>query len=1017
MMARLFSIRTLLFFLLPVFILGCQKRSPSKPEPITMEELMIQVYGNSREIAYTNKQAGYFYTETNAEHRTGWQGWHIMSTKVMDDYLITVNGRPIRKTDAQLARVYPHQFVRAYPAGVQEHVTLLDSVDALVVELERIKGTSMTVSPILSASQLAADYVIKQSGPVMLIASKRHLQRTENENYPVWLGISIVGSPSPQIDSTPASFGTTNTFVRLQSPIVQENTTIIFVSGDTEEQAVNLAATVAGNYRAMIAQRKDRMERLVNTSYIRTDNEQLTKAINWAKLSMDALIMNQLKKGIFAGLPWFDNYWGRDSFIALPGATLVTGDFEDAKEILRSFAEWQDREVISPTSGRIPNQVTTTSIAYNTTDGTPWFISALDQYVKYSNDTAFAREMYPSIFIAIEGALSHHCDSLNFMTHNDQETWMDAATPEGCWSPRGNRANDIQALWYHEMQIAIAMAQTCNDAQSAIQWNGIIHGIGYNFNKMFVDDKNGFVYDHLNIDGLPDYQIRPNQLFTLNLIQDRDVRARVFRNVTEKLVYPWGVASLSQDDPNFHPYHHYSPYYVQDAAYHNGIVWTWLAGRWIDAAASYNLQDLSYQVTDNMVHQILDRGAVGTLSELLDAVPRPNQKEPQLSGTFSQAWSLAEFLRSFYQSYLGCTVDALVPRLTVVPKLPSSITHARFNIPIRTYRIDVEYEIKNHAGNLYFASPANAAETEIKLEWTFKDGTTRFYVSQLPPNGRLTFKLDDDKVTEITDAGSKIMDSSLEKAVVSPALFDGIKLAAPYIRPDLKALKGPSYRVLTNKEIKAADTNAKIVFEKSDPTGDDKGNGFYTYPLSTNLKAGSLDITRFTVSSDDKNLYFRLTFRNLSNPGWHAEYGFQLTYAAIAIDKDGKPKSGEVKVGANSNYILDSKYAYEDIIYVGGGVRIADAKGETIAEYLPAAGDEKNPLGNTGSKTVSFAVPIDILGTPNPSWHFTVLVGAQDDHGGAGVGEFRNVGPVAQEWLGGGKKNSNDPNVYDVILP
>jgi hypothetical protein len=567
------------------------------------------------------------------------------------------------------------------------------------------------------------------------------------------------------------------------------------------------------------------------------------------------------------------------------------------------------------------------------------------------------------------------------------------------------------------MQIAIALAQTSDDAQSAVQWNGIIHGIGYNFNKLFVDNNNALVYDHLNIDGTPDNQVRPNQLFTLDLIKEPDIRAKVFRNVTEKLVYPWGVASLSQDDPNFHPYHHYSPYYVQDAAYHNGIVWTWLAGRWIDAATSYNLQDLSYQVTGNMVHQILDRGAVGTLSELLDAIPRPNEKEPQLSGTFSQAWSLAEFLRSFYQSYLGCTVDALVPRLTVVPKLPSSITHVRFNIPIRSYRIDAEYQIKNNTGNLYFSSPKDAPETEIKLEWTFKDGTTRIYASKLPPDGHLTFKIEDKGVTEITDEGSKTLNSNLEKTTVPASLFEGIKLATPYLRPDLKALKGPSYRVLTNAEIKADNSKSKLLFDKDDRAGDDKGNGSYTYPLTTNLKAGSLDITHFSVSADDKNMFFRLTFRNLSNPGWHPEYGFQLTYAAIAIDKDGKPKSGEVKVGANSNYLLNSKYAYEDVIYIGGGIRIADSKGETIAQYLPAPGDEKNPLGNTEQKTISFSIPLSILGTPNALWHYAVLIGAQDDHGGAGVGEFRAVGPEAKEWLGGGKKNSNDPNVYDVILP
>ncbi|MBI3577976.1 MAG: hypothetical protein HY089_01030 [Ignavibacteriales bacterium] len=164
-------------------------------------------------------------------------------------------------------------------------------------------------------------------------------------------------------------------------------------------------------------------------------------------------------------------------------------------------------------------------------------------------------------------------------------------------------------------------------------------------------------------------------------------------------------------------------------------------------------------------------------------------------------------------------------------------------------------------------------------------------------------------------------------------------------------------------------------------------------------------------------MYFRMQFQNLSNPGWHPEYGFQLTYAAIAIDKDGKSGVGQTNVGMNSNYILDKQFAFENIIYVGGGFRVVDAKGKILAEYLPVSDDGKQPLGDTKEKIISFAIPVELLGKPETSWRYTVLVGCQDDHGGAGVGDFRSVETVAKEWTGGGKKKPTDSNVYDVILP
>ena len=142
-----------------------------------------------------------------------------------------------------------------------------------------------------------------------------------------------------------------------------------------------------------------------------------------------------------------------------------------------------------------------------------------------------------------------------------------------------------------------------------------------------------------------------------------------------------------------------------------------------------------------------------------------------------------------------------------------------------------------------------------------------------------------------------------------------------------------------------------------------------------------------------------------------------VTYAAIAIDKVGKSGSGERRVGNNAQYTLPKDFGYESIIYVGGGVQVQDSKRKILAEYVPASGDEKNPLGDTETKTIAFALPIEVIGKPETGWRYTVLIGAQDDHGGAGIGEFRNVERKATEWAGGGKRKEGEPNVYDYLLP
>ncbi len=1003
--------------LLPTLLLmGCAAPDLDR-KPITVDELRIDVSSGSREIGYTNKEAGFYYTQSNAEQTSGWHGWHVFSRKILDDYLIQIDGTDLKRSEVILTEVYPHQFRRIYASGLRETVTFLDSVNALIIELDHMRGRAMAVWPLFRGYHTADDFDVDQERRVLLVRPGPRQNKKPEEPVPRWIALLALQHQAAVGELAVAQkFGTRFAPAGLSMDASAESTVLLLVAGHTKDEALDLSVNLQARYGRAIADRAERMERVLNRAYIRTNDADLDKALHWALLSLDALIMNQGKKGIFAGLPWFSNYWGRDSFISLPGATLVTGQFRSAKQILQSFAEWQDQNEASETFGRIPNLVTPASIIYNTTDGTPWFIIALADYVSSTGDTLFARELFPVVRRSVEGAIDHHTDRNRFLTHGDAETWMDAVGPDGPWSPRGNCADDVQALWYRQLMASAFLAEIAGHPDLSGEWRSVAADLKHNFSRLFIDATTPMIVDHLNADGSPDKQFRPNQLFALRMLDSQPaLQYSLFRKITKRLVYPYGVASLWQEDEDFHPYHHYEPYYVPDAAYHNGIVWTWLAGPWIQAAVELGYPDIASVVTLDMTRQILERGGAGTLSELLDALPRPGEREPRTSGTFTQAWSLAEFLATMYRGYCGATVDVMSRTIDVRPRLPESIHQVDFNVHVADRAVRVVLTSTDEDRTLHLEAPADLPMVNLRVSWMMPDAQSVRVETPITPGEHSTITFRGETVFKTHNNREVPLQVSIDPPPVGYLPPDSLSLAVPELRPDLKALAQPSFRLLSHSEVKRENSGASVVLDIDDPSGDDVGTGTYTYPTTPHLKPGSLDLVRFWVAKDKDNVYFRLHFRALSDPGWHPEYGFQLTYAAIVIDTDGRGGSGQRDVGMNSGIRLGRNEGYERAIYVGGGIRIVSGRDEILAEYRPLEGDDANPLGEASTGVISFSVPVDLIGSPTPSWRFHVLIGAQDDHGGAGIGEFRSVGREAEEWAGGGKKKSDDPNVYDVL--
>ena len=489
--------------------------------------------------------------------------------------------------------MFPDRIVRTYDSGLTETFTLLDSLNAFVVRLQ-------------SRNEMKIQFrlLFNSSSPDDFVLSGRRVGLLENKSLPTgnfarWIAVAAAGMKSTYLPRMLGPF---------TSPVVfkmtGEDISITVTCGRTDVDAGKTALDVFQNYRKLQSERGRRMQEILDRSFVSTGQPKFNKALAWAKLSLDALVTNQGMRGIWAGLPWFNDYWGRDSFISLAGATIWLGNFKAAREILTDFAAKQDTDNASTYYGRIPNLITPKETIYNTVDGTPRFVSVAWSYYTSTEDSGFLREVYPVVKRAFEGAMMHHVDKEGFLTHGDQETWMDAVGPNGPYVRRGNRAVDVQALWLKQLAATEHFARLVGDDSVSARADRIASLLRKSFNDKFIERRRGLLYDHLGADGVPDTTLRPNQIFALELVNDASIRAGILKTVTQELDYPWGVASLYQGDPNFHPFHHNEPYYVPDAAYHNGTVWVWLTGPLVSALTEMGQQDFAFKNTTFLAGEI-----------------------------------------------------------------------------------------------------------------------------------------------------------------------------------------------------------------------------------------------------------------------------------------------------------------------------------------------------------------------------------------------------------------------------
>ena len=282
--------------------------------------------GHNREFSYTNKEAAFYYGYTNGYNDQYFQGLTDYRVKLFDEYYLSVDDQLLLRSDAK-TYVSFHQLVRDYGI-ITESVTLLDDKTVLLVEVNG--GSSLTLTPAFPNDEAQWNTKWDEAQAILFVTRDEWLALPDKPGMPRWLGISM-GETGVFQKNIPKYVPHNKRTIGSISVRFDGGSHILFAADHNEHAVAHLIEGTFQSPNIFVDKKRERLEKLLLHTYVHSNDEDLNRALSWAKVSMDALVMNQNKRGIFAGLPWFNDYWGRDTFISLPGALLVTGQYERAK--------------------------------------------------------------------------------------------------------------------------------------------------------------------------------------------------------------------------------------------------------------------------------------------------------------------------------------------------------------------------------------------------------------------------------------------------------------------------------------------------------------------------------------------------------------------------------------------------------------------------------------------------------------------------------------------------------------
>lgn len=703
-----------------ILIGGCRgdtdKRNEPR-EPISVDSLAIDVHASTRAFMLSDKRGGFVSGSVGGSTSSLADiVWSVEGNPVMKGFAVTIGSG--ERATVSSTRVFPHQVVIDHSDGSTETISPLEvpAVHAMVIRAQRTGA-----APILFTPFIVPGFERQNAGDsIVTWVAADGLAR-----------VSICAGPSGRVtaDGSAVGGGLAPTFL------------LVYEKAPPYEDLAMLYSRIP----ALLQVRSDRMERLLNKAYIKTSDQDLNKALYWTRLSLDALLLtrpNPLSGAeesvAIAGFPWDGTFRGREIAIAIPGLDFALNDYATTSAILRWLAARQDTVVAHWTYGRIADKISPGLMTFNSADVAPWFVRQMYEHVTNSYDTTLVRDLAPVVTRSIKGTIRYHTDAQNLMTHGASETWMDASVNGRPATPRGNRAAEMQLFWYFQQLIGGFVAQYTGDSLTARSLNAQAARTAESFNAVFIDTSRQLPYDHLLPTGEGVAEVRPNVLFCVDILGSELTQQTMIKNVVNAVVYPWGVGTLAQNDPKFRPSVEGEGRYSREEAMQNGPVWTWLAGQLIYTLSRYDRQDLTYTITRGMVQRILTADMVGALPEAFDAVPRHGEALPRAAGLQVSLTGMAEFVRSFYQDYLGVRVDAIARQMWIQPKLPDEIRHVDFTVNVGAYPVHGRYVRDNESARVVLEAPDIPEPLKVNFVWIFMNGDAWKGVATLQPAKRLT---------------------------------------------------------------------------------------------------------------------------------------------------------------------------------------------------------------------------------------------------------------------------------------
>lgn len=356
---------------------------------------------------------------------------------------------------------------------------------------------------------------------------------------------------------------------------------------------------------------------------------------------------------IIAGYPWFSD-WARDAMIAISGLCITTKRFDAAKSIFNTFIHYLDQ-------GMFPNKFPDSEgeeLEYNTVDAALWYFVAMKNYFDTTQDRKFLVTMLlpaaKEIITFYEKGTRYgiFMDSDGLIQGGSKETqltWMDVRFKGWAVTPRYGKAVEINALWYNALSTMLEYKSYLSSDECQ-NYRRIQELIEMNFEATFYSKEHKMLYDYV-ADGIANEEVRPNQIFAVSLAHSpisEKVQKEVVEKVFEKLYTPMGLRSLGKESHNFSG-KYYGSLYKRDSVYHQGTVWTWPLGAFIDAHYKvYGDKSQLELLLKGIKSHFYDEGVIHSIAEIYDG-----DAPYECRGCFAQAWSVAEVLRVVEKYHLN----------------------------------------------------------------------------------------------------------------------------------------------------------------------------------------------------------------------------------------------------------------------------------------------------------------------------------------------------------------------------